>query len=277
VTFGGIQATSFAFLSATSVTASTPAHGAGAVGVVVTTPSGDSPAAAGATFTFESSTVPGPTVSGVAPSSGPVVGGTSVTITGTNLTGATGVTVGGAAATDVVVVNDTTVTATTPAHDAGAVGVVVTTPSGDSPAAAGATFTYVEAPPVCTTPSPIRSVRGAITITGAGRLTVDLTIVVLPFGLGSYSYGRVDYHSSSPRLEVVAPVLIGSSVARPTPTGCGVSFRVGAYDWARFPIRNGQLNVEYATATDSAPAQASISFLGTRQSGAVSSGTLTIG
>ena len=45
------------------------------------------------------------------PTSGATSGGTSVTITGTNLTGATAVSFGGTAATGVSVVNATTVTA----------------------------------------------------------------------------------------------------------------------------------------------------------------------
>ena len=52
-----------------------------------------------------------PTVSSVSPNNGPTAGGTAVTITGTNFaTGAT-VTFGGTAATSVVVVNSTTITA----------------------------------------------------------------------------------------------------------------------------------------------------------------------
>ena len=57
-------------------------------------------------------------------------GGTSVTITGTGLLGATSVTLGGTAATTFSVVNATTITAMTPAHVAGAVSVWVTTPGG---------------------------------------------------------------------------------------------------------------------------------------------------
>jgi hypothetical protein len=49
-----------------------------------------------------------------------------VTITGTNFAAGAGVTFGGTAATNVVVVNGTTITATTPAHAAGAVTVAVT-------------------------------------------------------------------------------------------------------------------------------------------------------
>ena len=67
-----------------------------------------------------------PTVSSIAPTSGTTAGGTEVTITGTNFaTGAT-VSIGGVAATGVMVVNSTTITATTGAHAAGTVNVVVT-------------------------------------------------------------------------------------------------------------------------------------------------------
>jgi hypothetical protein len=48
-----------------------------------------------------------------------LAGGQSVTITGTDFTGATAVTIGGTAATNVTVVNATTITATTPAGAAG--------------------------------------------------------------------------------------------------------------------------------------------------------------
>ena len=69
---------------------------------------------------------PAPTVASITPNSGTVNGGTPVTISGTGfLSGAT-VNLGGTAATGVTVVNSTTITATTAAHAAGAVSVVVT-------------------------------------------------------------------------------------------------------------------------------------------------------
>jgi hypothetical protein len=69
---------------------------------------------------------PAVTVTSVAPNLGSINGHTAVTVNGTGfLTGAT-VTFGGSAATSVVVVNSTTITASTPAHAAGAVNVVVT-------------------------------------------------------------------------------------------------------------------------------------------------------
>jgi hypothetical protein len=62
-----------------------------------------------------------------------------MTITGTSLTGATSVTVGGVAATSVVVVSSISITAVTPAGTAGANSVAVTTPSGSATSA----FIYV--------------------------------------------------------------------------------------------------------------------------------------
>ncbi len=70
-----------------------------------------------------------PIISAVAPTSGPTGGGTVVTITGTSLQNVSAVSFGGTAAA-YTVVNATTITATTPAHAAGAVNVAVTTPGG---------------------------------------------------------------------------------------------------------------------------------------------------
>ena len=55
-----------------------------------------------------------PTVTGVSPSSGPTAGGTVVTITGTNFTGASAVNFGATAAASYTVDSATQITATTP-------------------------------------------------------------------------------------------------------------------------------------------------------------------
>jgi hypothetical protein len=84
-----------------------------------------------------------PAVAGVTPATGLAAGGTSVTITGTGFTGATAVTFGGTPATAVVVVNASTITATSPAKAAGTYDVRVTTPKGQSPIAGAAdNFVY---------------------------------------------------------------------------------------------------------------------------------------
>jgi hypothetical protein len=103
-----------------TITVTTPAHGAGVVDVVVTAPGG--------TFTLDDGyTYMGtPTIVTIVPNTGPAGVGTNVTISGTNFGTGMTVTFGGEAATNVVVVNSTTITCTTPLLPAGYVEVVVT-------------------------------------------------------------------------------------------------------------------------------------------------------
>jgi hypothetical protein len=81
-----------------------------------------------------------PAVTSISPTTGSVDGGTGLTISGSGFIGATGVTVGGTAATGFLVNDDSTVTCITPAHAAGAVPVVVLSPRGN--ATAGESFEY---------------------------------------------------------------------------------------------------------------------------------------
>ena len=87
---------------------------------------------------------PTPVVTGLAPSFGTTAGGTSVTITGTNFdSGATAVSFGGTAATNIHVVGDTSITCTSPAHVAGTADVTVTTPGGTAATSSADQFTYL--------------------------------------------------------------------------------------------------------------------------------------
>ncbi|HEV8658595.1 MAG TPA: IPT/TIG domain-containing protein [Thermoanaerobaculia bacterium] len=105
--------------------------------------------AATSTGLYMLSFAPAPVVSSVSPNSGNIGGNSPVTITGTGFqTGAT-VTFGDTAATSVTVVSATTITATAPAHAAGAVDVVVTNPDFQSALLAGG-YTYTNAPSVPT-------------------------------------------------------------------------------------------------------------------------------
>ena len=82
-----------------------------------------------------------PVVTSVAPTSGPAAGGQAITITGTGFRVGATVTIGGVPATNVTVVDATTLTATTPSHAGGAADVVVT--NDDSQAATlSAAYTY---------------------------------------------------------------------------------------------------------------------------------------
>ena len=88
-----------------------------------------------------------PAVTGISPASGPQAGGTSVTITGTGLTGATTVYFGTVAATGFTVNSATQITATAPAAaSAGTVNVTVTTQGGTSPAGTASQYAYLPVP-----------------------------------------------------------------------------------------------------------------------------------
>jgi hypothetical protein len=156
-------AASFTVNSSTQITALTPAHAAGAATVTVTTPGGTSNPL---TFTY----LAPPSVTGLSPNQGPASGGTIVTLTGTNLTGATAVRFDNAAAASFTVNSSTQITALTPAHAAGAATVTVTTPGGTSNPL---TYSYLAAP----TLSSLAPAQGAshagtlITLTGSNLTT----------------------------------------------------------------------------------------------------------
>src|SRR5579862_2225234 len=82
-----------------------------------------------------------PTITSVSPNSGSTGGGTAVTITGTNFISGTTVTFGGTAGTKVTIVSSTSITATTPAHAAGTVNVVVSNTNGSNTLTNGFTYT----------------------------------------------------------------------------------------------------------------------------------------
>ena len=175
VTFGTTVATKLHVRSATKLTVSAPKHAAGTVYVRVTVKSGrKSAVVSAARYTYK--TMP-PTIAGLNPATGPMAGGTAVTITGTNFTGATAVMFGANAATDVTVVSATSITATAPAGGATVaetVGVTVTTPAGTSAPTAVDHYAYAAPPAVTTVPTvtavspPTGPMAGgtAVTITG---------------------------------------------------------------------------------------------------------------
>jgi len=136
VSFGGVTATP-TVVSDSSLTVTVPAGTtAGPVSVSVTTAGGTNN---GLSYTY----VDDPTITTVAPTSGPTSGGTAVTITGTALDSTDSVTFGGTPA-PFSVINATTLSAVTPPGAAGAADVVVTNPAG-SDTAVGA-FTYIAGP-----------------------------------------------------------------------------------------------------------------------------------
>jgi alpha-tubulin suppressor-like RCC1 family protein len=131
-------------VSGDTVVVGAPREDSSSTGINSTANEGATNAGAAYIFTGLGPVPPAPTVTSIAPAIGTTAGGTSVMITGTDFTGATGVTFGGVAAASFTVDSATQITATTPAHAAGAVSVEVTTPGGTN--AANTLFTYNSAP-----------------------------------------------------------------------------------------------------------------------------------
>ena len=115
---------------------------------------------------------PVPDVTGVTPSIGTTVGGTTVTITGSGFVGTTRVTFGAVAATSFMVISDTEITAVSPAQSASIQNVHVTTAGGTSePVVAVDPFTYVNPVSAVTRIAPSSgAITGGtkVTITGSG-------------------------------------------------------------------------------------------------------------
>jgi hypothetical protein len=122
-----------------SVTATIPPESASQyqVFVSVTTPSGTTAAGPSDLFTY------GPTVTNISPNTGPPIGGTAVTITGSGFTATSSVTFGGSAGTITNFNGSTTLIVTAPAGS-GTVHVGVTNPAVNltSPASSADQFTY---------------------------------------------------------------------------------------------------------------------------------------
>jgi hypothetical protein len=138
VNFAGTAATNVTVVSTTSITCTTPpGSGPGVVDVAVSASSGSTHLAG-----FEY-LIPAPTLTMIMPNTGLEAGGTSVSLTGADWTGATRVTFGGTVASNLNVVSDTSITCVTPAGTA-TVDVTVETPNGNATLIGG--YGYI-APP----------------------------------------------------------------------------------------------------------------------------------
>lgn len=153
VKFGGEIASSISVVNSRLVTAVTPPHAEGWVRVTVLSdgtedsldpvldPQDPTDRLEGFRYV-----VPVVQVSSVEPASGPITGGTMVTIRGTMLPRDAGVTFGGTSATQVTYINDQLITAIVPPGQEGAVDVTLVYPGGQVVVPNG--FTYVVDGPV---------------------------------------------------------------------------------------------------------------------------------
>jgi phosphatidylserine/phosphatidylglycerophosphate/cardiolipin synthase-like enzyme len=136
VTIGGAPAT-ITSSNTVSIHATTPS-GTGVANVVVTNPNGQSATLKGV-FTF-AETPDRPSVTSTTPNSGSVNGGTTIIVNGDDFIKGAVVRIGGTLCTTIIVLNSSTIIATTPAQPFGSADVVVTNPDGQSSSAG--TYTY---------------------------------------------------------------------------------------------------------------------------------------
>jgi hypothetical protein len=165
VNFGGTAVTSGIVVnnSGTSLTVNSPAGTAGStVAVTVVAPGGTSASVANGQFTY------GASVSHISPTSGLVTGGTTVTITGTGLGGASAVNFGSTAGT-IVTDTATSITVTSPAETAGTVDITVVVGGVASPTSPADQYTFKYPVPSIASMTPNVGVAGnTVTLTGTG-------------------------------------------------------------------------------------------------------------
>lgn len=211
VSFGGVPATSVTVTSPTQLTAVTPPHGSGAVDVTVTNPTG-----LGGTLPNAFRYANPPSLTGLAPASGPAAGGQVVTISGANLSDIVGVAFGGVQGT-ITGGNDTSVSVRTPAHAAGVVDVVVTT-SGGSATLSGA-YTFVNAPVITSLSKNKGSTDGGQQITINGTFLGGATSVTF----GGAAAAILENTSSSIKVRTPAHAAGAVDVSVTTAGGTGTA------------------------------------------------------
>ncbi len=232
VTLAGVAATSFTVVSDTEIDALVGPHTALSGPVVVSNVGGAN--STGPTFAW---VAPLPAVTSMSPSSGFSNAHTTLTLSGTGFTFATGVSFGGISTT-FTVINDTTIAAVSPVHSAGAVTVAVTTAGGTSVAGAGATFTYVPPPPVVTGLSPASgSAAGGYQVVISGSAFTGATAV----SFGAAPAASFVVVSDTSVVAVAPPHLAGAAtVSVTTPSATSVAALANRFTYT--PIPTGSLS-----------------------------------
>jgi hypothetical protein len=209
VRFGGIAA-SFRVVSDTEIVATAPAHGIGAVDVIVQTTAGR---AVTSTARFNYGDVP--RVTAVTPATGLTVGGDNVVITGLNFAATTAVSFGGVE-TYFEVSSNGELRAIVPAHWAGTFDIRVSTLFGTSAVNPAVRYTYAGASaPKVTGVSPS---SGYVDGTGTATIT----------GSGFYGLMYVEFGDTQAAVNEVTPTSITVVVPGRNPGAVAVRV-VGAY------------------------------------------------
>jgi hypothetical protein len=173
----------------------------------VTTEAGISPVGAADRFTYQLA----PTITKLSAKAGATTGGTSVTITGTEFTGATQVRFGAGAAS-FTVLSPTSIIATAPAHAAGTVDVTVTNSAATSATSTKDHFKYT---PIVTSVSPS---SGPL----AGGTRVSVTGTGFAVGATTFKFGKRAASAvtctSSTSCEMTAPAAEAAGTVNVTAT-----------------------------------------------------------
>ncbi|MFO0599593.1 MAG: IPT/TIG domain-containing protein [Myxococcaceae bacterium] len=254
VAFGGVPAFAVNVTSPTTATAVTNGATPGTVDVKLTNPDGQSVTLPMA-FTFD----PGPTLMAASPITGPIAGGTAVTLTGSGFLAGAQVLFGTDAATNVTVTNATTLTATSPAHAVGVVSLTVRNSDGQF-AELPRAFRFVQPPAVSSLTPDTGDVAGgtlvhltgngfnagsSVTFGGSAATQVSFVsptelvattpvhapgavdVVVTVDGASATLAGAFTYTRGAPTLAAVAP-LRGPTTGGTTLSLTGTNFATGA-------------------------------------------------
>ncbi|GAA0231574.1 IPT/TIG domain-containing protein [Cryptosporangium japonicum] len=211
----------------TRLVATVPASTAGLVDVTVTSPTGTSATSTATKYRY---VAPRPTVTGLSASSSVIFGGSTVTLTGTALTGTKSVRVGFTAATAVTVTSDTTLTFVVPkVARPGAVHVVVTTSGGPSTTSDADVLTYVNPPTPVVTGLSVASGKAKastpVTITGTDLLGASAVLL---------DGKRISFTAvSATQLKIVVPQHAAGSanVQVVTPGGTSAAGAASTFTW----------------------------------------------
>ncbi|WP_174997230.1 IPT/TIG domain-containing protein [Pandoraea iniqua] len=242
VSFGGTAATNVQFVSASQLTARSPA-GTGTVDVRVSTTGGTSATSSNDQFTYR----PAPAISGLSVTVGSPAGGTQTKITGTGFTGTTSVTFNGSPATTFNIDSDTQITVTSPAGSAGTVNVVVTTPNGTSAVGPSSQFTYAAPPTVLSLGPTTGSTAGgdSVTITGSNFYNGVTTVKL---GGNTATITAI----SSTTITITTPAGSPGAATLTVDTPGGTSTTGGAFTYVAVPVVTS-LSPAYGSTSGSTP------------------------
>jgi alpha-tubulin suppressor-like RCC1 family protein len=224
------------------------------------------PGLSGSPVTF-TAVAGGVTVTGVSPSSGPLAGGTSVMITGTNFAEVTSVTIGGVELGNRTVVSSTEITGTTPAGASlGPKDVVVTSTTYGSTICTGC-FSYTAVDPSAFT-----------SLSAGGGYTCALSAAGVAYCWGYNGFGRLGDGTGQDQTSPVS-VAGGLRFAALSAGGlhaCGVTTGGAVYCWGL--NRYGQLGDGSLTDRLSpVPVAGGLSFVGLSAGGTYTCGVTTSG